>query len=41
MRGATGLTLMLGWALILATKRRQALHDLAAGTLVVRAALRR
>ena len=38
MRGATVLTLMLGWALILATKRRQALHDLAAGTLVVRAA---
>jgi len=34
-RGLTLATLMLGWLLILVTKRRQALHDLVAGTTVV------
>jgi uncharacterized RDD family membrane protein YckC len=34
-RGLTLATLMVGWLLILVTKRRQALHDLAAGTTVV------
>lgn len=40
MRGLTVATAMLGWLMIALTRRRQALHDLASGTLVVRSALK-
>ncbi len=40
MRGPTVATAMLGWLMIALTRRRQALHDLASGTLVVRSALK-
>jgi len=40
MRGLTVATLMLGWLAIPLTRRRQALHDLVSGTLVVRSAAR-
>lgn len=40
MRGLTVLTLLMGWFLIPFNRRRQALHDFAAGTLVVRSATR-
>ncbi len=40
MRGLTAATLMLGWLLILFSRRRQALHDMVSGTLVVRSAAR-
>jgi len=36
LRGLTAATAMLGWIMIALTSRRQALHDLAAGTLVIR-----
>ncbi|MGQ0677034.1 MAG: RDD family protein [Rhodospirillales bacterium] len=39
-RVLTLATAMLGWAAIAFTRRKQALHDLAAGTLVIRTAAR-
>ena len=40
MRGLTVATVMLGWIMIALTRRRQALHDLASCTLVIRSALK-